>query len=684
MSIAHVNIVSPLASQYVPYRRSDPANGQGAKPRLSGVDLVNLGSRRLRDLPIPVQARAGPVGDGAAILPTSVTTYPIRPFGRRVHRILSGQTSPGVLVRKLFVSYARQNRADVDALVQHLGMMGYDTWVDVSLRGGQDWWEEILRRIADSDVFIAIISRASLNSTACSRECDWAEALGKPVLPVAVEPPPTALPRRFSRRQIIDYSEPSERAVAALLLQGGLGTLPAAPPLPDPLPEPPSAPLSYLTDLIELVSQPASLDQRQQHDILNQLEPALRSTDPEEQKGGRDILEKLSSRRDLYADVDRMVAVLKGLYAQPATVVRDTEATPSTTVTKPVEHVIRATTASPVSTPETGFAEADTSETTEETPIAGSDTDAVAHAVDKPAPGLKPLFQRLSRRTKIISAIAAALIIVVVAVIAIVASQASSRSGSPQTSGQIELPFTDLNQPSGVAVDSAGNVYVADSHNNRVLKLAAGATAPTELAFAGLSFPTGVAVDTAGTVYVADNGNNRVLKLAAGETAPTVLPFSGLDKPWGVAVDSAGNVYVTDTSNNRVLKLAAGASAPAELPFTGLDSPDGVAVDTAGSLYVADTSNNRLLKLAAGASAPTVPPFTGVNNPWGVAVDRAGNVYVTEGNNNRVLKLAAGGGAPIVLPFTDLNNPLGVAVDTAGNVYVANFDSRRVLKLPAR
>jgi hypothetical protein len=145
-------------------------------------------------------------------------------------------------VRKLFVSYARENKRDVDQLVEHLRMMGYETWVDTSLRGGQDWWEEILRRIADSEAFIAIISHAALNSTACRHEFDWAEALGKPVVPVAVEPPPTALPRRFVRLQIIDYAQPAQRDRAALMLQGGLAALPPAPALPEPLPEPPAAP----------------------------------------------------------------------------------------------------------------------------------------------------------------------------------------------------------------------------------------------------------------------------------------------------------------------------------------------------------------------------------------------------------------------------------------------------------
>ncbi len=221
-------------------------------------------------------------------------------------------------MRKLFVSYARENKRDVDQLVEHLRMMGYETWVDTSLRGGQDWWEEILQRIADSEVFIAIISHAALNSTACRREFDWAETLGKPVVPVAVESLSTALPRRFVRRQIIDYAEPAQRDRAALMLQGGLATLPPAPALPEPLPEPPDAPLSYLTDLVDLITQGNAIDHDQQHQILVQLEPALRSTDPEERRGGIDILERLSSRRDIYADVDRTITRLRSLADQSA------------------------------------------------------------------------------------------------------------------------------------------------------------------------------------------------------------------------------------------------------------------------------------------------------------------------------------------------------------------------------
>jgi serine/threonine-protein kinase len=119
---------------------------------------------------------------------------------------------------------------------------------------------------------------------------------------------------------------------------------------------------------------------------------------------------------------------------------------------------------------------------------------------------------------------------------------------------------------------------------------------------------TGVTVDSAGNLYVADGDNNLVVvTLAAGSSTPSVLPFTGLNHPFGVAVDAAGDLYVTDTDNNRVLTLAAGSATQAVLPFTGLNQPHGVAVDAAGNLYVTDEGNvadqvndGRVVKLAAG------------------------------------------------------------------------------------
>jgi serine/threonine-protein kinase len=249
--------------------------------------------------------------------------------------------------------------------------------------------------------------------------------------------------------------------------------------------------------------------------------------------------------------------------------------------------------------------------------------------------------------------------------------------------GQTVLPFSGIDfrlSPGGVAVDTAGNVYVSsEGMYGRVVELAAGSNTTTVWPFAGLYQPQGLAVDGAGSVYVADF-NNRVVKLAAGSNNQTVLPFTGLNYPEGVAVDSAGNVYVADRGNDRVVELTAGSNNQTVLPFDGLKDPDGVAVDSAGNVFVTDTDNNRVLKLAAGSSTQTVLPFTGVSVPWGIGVDNAGDVFVTEHDNNRVVKLAAGSNALTEVRLTGLNTPLGVVVDAAGNVYVADRGNDRAIK----
>ena len=281
------------------------------------------------------------------------------------------------------------------------------------------------------------------------------------------------------------------------------------------------------------------------------------------------------------------------------------------------------------------------------------------------------------RRSVLISAGAVlSIVAVIVGVTLAVAGNQRERLGP----GETVLPFTGLAGPDGVAVDTAGNIYVTN-YDGRAVKLAAGSTTQTELPFTGLSMPEGVAVDTAGNIYVADYGNSRVVKLAAGSTTHTELPFTGLGHPQGVAVDTAGNIYVTDGGMTRVVKLAAGSNTQTDLPLTGLGL--GVAVDTAGNIYVTDPGYHRVVKLAAGSTTQTELPFTGLLHPQGVAVDTAGNIYVADGGNSRVVKLAAGSTTQTVLPFMGLNRPTGVAVDTAGSVYVVDSDNNRVVKLAA-
>ncbi|MGH3958181.1 serine/threonine-protein kinase PknD [Mycobacterium sp.] len=279
-----------------------------------------------------------------------------------------------------------------------------------------------------------------------------------------------------------------------------------------------------------------------------------------------------------------------------------------------------------------------------------------------------------------------AAVLVVIAVVAAVGYLVTRPSGpSTSASGQSVLPFNGLDfrlSPGAVALDADGNVYVAsEGMYGRVVKLPAGSNTPAVQPFNGLYQPQGLAIDSAGTMYVSDF-NNRVVKLTAGSNDQTELPFNGLNYPEGIAVDTSGSVYVADRGSNRVVKLPAGSNTQTDLPFNGLNDPDGVAVDKDGNVYVTDTDNNRVLRLAAGSNQQTELPFTGVSVPWGIAVDSAGNVYVTEHDKNKVVKLAAGATSSTVLPFTDLNTPLSVTVDNDGNVYVADRGNNRVVKLP--
>jgi len=266
----------------------------------------------------------------------------------------------------------------------------------------------------------------------------------------------------------------------------------------------------------------------------------------------------------------------------------------------------------------------------------------------------------------------------------------------PRRGDSPDVALTGLSHPFGVAIDSAGTLYVSDSANNRVIAVAAGTGQPVVLPFNGLWEPCGVAVDHAGTVYVADSLNNRVLRLAAGADSATEVPITGLNYPGGIAVDGTGNLYIADRGSHQVVKLAAGTSTPTVLPFNGISDPVDVAVDTAGAVYATDgtmhsndPSSGRVLKLDPDAESSVALPISGLRPPFGVTVDNAGDVYITEEvNDGRVLKYSSRATTSVV---TGLHKAGGVAVDAAGNIYVADEtptenaqSDDRVLKVVAR
>lgn len=176
-----------------------------------------------------------------------------------------------------------------------------------------------------------------------------------------------------------------------------------------------------------------------------------------------------------------------------------------------------------------------------------------------------------------------------------------------------------LNGAGGVAVDSAGNVYVTDLGNHRVEKFTSGGSFITSWGSGGtgngqFSAPEGIAIDLSDNVYIADTGNHRVQKFNTSGTFVTKWGTNGtgegqLDTPWGVSTDPLGDVYVADTNNNRIQKFSptgtfissCGTSGTGNGEFSG---PQDVGADSTGNFYVADTANDRVQKFGTAAAAP--------------------------------------------------------------------------------
>jgi uncharacterized protein (TIGR03437 family) len=245
--------------------------------------------------------------------------------------------------------------------------------------------------------------------------------------------------------------------------------------------------------------------------------------------------------------------------------------------------------------------------------------------------------------------------------------------------GEIGLPRTaQLNFPQGVAADGQGNWYVADTANNRVRKVQPGGNLLTiagngnasyfgdggQAAKASVNQPEGVAVDAAGNVYIADTLDNAVRKVTPDGTISTLAGtgtpgYSGeggpakqarLKLPRAVAVDAGGNVYVADTGNNQIRRIDTQGAITTVDTGGALNDPRGVAVDRAGNLYIADTGNRRIRRVAAGTAMTTIAGngsccYSGdgglaldaqLNQPWGLAADASGNIYVADAGSNAV------------------------------------------------
>ncbi len=269
-------------------------------------------------------------------------------------------------------------------------------------------------------------------------------------------------------------------------------------------------------------------------------------------------------------------------------------------------------------------------------------------------------------------------------------------NGTQGFSGDGGSPLgAQLHAPQSIALDSAGDLFTADSQNNRIRSITAGIinTVGTTVT-PPINQPAAVALDSTGALYIADQGNNRILKLSGG-LITTIAPTAQFNQPSGLAFDSFGNLYIADSANHRIAKVAngvvttvAGNGTPglsgdgAAATAAQLNTPTAVALDSAGSLYIADTANNRIRKVTGG-NITTIG--LGFNGPTALAVASANTLYIADTLNNQIQKLAAGVTTTLVVTNASgagvLNNPKGVGLDSAGNIYVADTGNNRIVLL---
>jgi sugar lactone lactonase YvrE len=316
-----------------------------------------------------------------------------------------------------------------------------------------------------------------------------------------------------------------------------------------------------------------------------------------------------------------------------------------------------------------------------------------------------------------------------------------SGDGGPATSAQLSSAY-------GIAIDTAGNLFIADTANARIRKVTPSGVISTvagngtqgyggdggPATSALLSDPLGVAVDTAGNLFIADMDNARIRKVTPDGLMSTVAGngtqgLGGDDGPatsaqffypQGVAVDATGNLFIADTANSRIRKVTPGGListvAGTSQGYSGdggpatsaqINYPKGVAVDAAGNLFIAD--NERIRKVTPDGLISTVAGngtsgYSGDGGPaisaqfWGlicVAVDAAGNLFIADQMNARIRKVTpdgvistvagngtygySGDGGPAT--SAQIYNPLGVTVDTAGNLFFADNGNGRVRKV---
>lgn len=286
-----------------------------------------------------------------------------------------------------------------------------------------------------------------------------------------------------------------------------------------------------------------------------------------------------------------------------------------------------------------------------------------------------------------------------------------------------------FNAPLGVAVDSTGNIYVADSNNNMIREIGPGGVVSTFAGQAGVtgstngpasitSFnnPLGVAVDSSGNIFVTDSGNNLIRKISPEGVVTSFAHVGNLCA--GIAVDSSGNVYVTEENGDAIDKITPGGvvttlagsrghhgSANGTGTAASFNQPMGVAADSSGNVYVADAGNNLIREISPGGVVTTLAgsgAFGSTNgtgtaasfaSPEGVAVDFCGNVYVCDSSNNLIREITPSGEVSTLAGSGSLGTangtgsaasfggPWGIVVNSSETIYVADTNNELIREI---
>ena len=281
---------------------------------------------------------------------------------------------------------------------------------------------------------------------------------------------------------------------------------------------------------------------------------------------------------------------------------------------------------------------------------------------------------------------------------------------APNTGSVISAGGLTLSNPFQLALDGAGNMYVADYTGKNVTRIPAGggSAAVVTLGTPGseaVQNITGVAVDGAGNLFIGDHQNSRILVMTPGGVV-SVLTITGLSPalgfPVALAFDGAGNLYIADFTMGRIVEIStlvvAGSTSSGNATVIGTGSYSftgstltGMTVDGQGTVYIAarTQNNSNIIKVTAAgvATAMSIPGniIPAISNPQGVGVDAMGNLYIVDAGNNRIVKITTAGVAS-VLSITGLPSPpslgstmFGVTVDPSGNLYISDWSNNRIV-----